>query len=67
VELKVLAEAGRLAQQRLIERNLRLVVSIARRYLGRGVALLDLIQEGNLGLLQRELAGYVRARSYDAA
>src|SRR5437763_1582413 len=50
VELTLLAEAGRLAQQRLIERNLRLVVSIARRYVGRGVALLDLIQEGNMGL-----------------
>jgi len=50
VELTLLAEAGRLAQQRLIECNLRLVVSIARRYAGRGVALLDLIQEGNMGL-----------------
>jgi RNA polymerase primary sigma factor len=50
VELNLLAEAGRLAQQRLIECNLRLVVSIARRYVGRGLALLDLIQEGNMGL-----------------
>src|SRR5438067_3575735 len=50
VELTLLAEAGRLAQQRLIECNLRLVVSIARRYVGRGLALLDLIQEGNMGL-----------------
>ena len=50
VELTLVAKAGRLAQQRLIECNLRLVVSIARRYAGRGVALLDLIQEGNMGL-----------------
>jgi RNA polymerase primary sigma factor len=50
MELNVLAEAGRQAQQRLVECNLRLVVSIARRYRGRGLALLDLIQEGNMGL-----------------
>ena len=50
VELALVAEAGRLGLQRLIECNLRLVVSIARRYVGRGVALLDLIQEGNMGL-----------------
>src|SRR5205823_9499873 len=50
VELNLVVEAGRNAQQRLIECNLRLVVSIARRYVGRGLALLDLIQEGNMGL-----------------
>lgn len=40
------------ARQRLIECNLRLVVNIARRYLGRGLPLLDLIEEGNLGLIR---------------
>jgi RNA polymerase primary sigma factor len=51
-DLEWLIRDGERAKQHLLEANLRLVVSIAKRYLGRGMLFLDLIQEGNLGLIR---------------
>ena len=51
-ELMLIAEDGRAAKDHLLEANLRLVVSLAKRYTGRGMLFLDLIQEGNLGLIR---------------
>ncbi|HWC81621.1 MAG TPA: sigma-70 family RNA polymerase sigma factor [Pseudonocardiaceae bacterium] len=51
-ELSALIRDGRVAKNHLLEANLRLVVSLAKRYTGRGMPLLDLIQEGNLGLIR---------------
>src|SRR5262249_14920904 len=51
-DLSTIVREGRAAKDHLLEANLRLVVSIAKRYTGRGMAFLDLIQEGNLGLIR---------------
>jgi RNA polymerase primary sigma factor len=52
IDLEQVAEDGRRAKTHLLQANLRLVVSLARRYTGRGMLFLDLIQEGNLGLIR---------------
>ncbi|EHR50508.1 RNA polymerase sigma factor, sigma-70 family [Saccharomonospora marina XMU15] len=52
VELTALVRDGQRAKNHLLQANLRLVVSLAKRYTGRGMPLLDLIQEGNLGLIR---------------
>ncbi|MFY4717872.1 RNA polymerase sigma factor [Streptomyces sp. LaBMicrA B280] len=62
-ELDQLVVMGRLAKRRLIEANLRLVVSVAKRYIGRGLTMLDLVQEGNLGLI-RAVEKFDYARGY---
>jgi RNA polymerase nonessential primary-like sigma factor len=51
-EMSALVRDGHVAKNHLLEANLRLVVSLAKRYTGRGMPLLDLIQEGNLGLIR---------------
>jgi RNA polymerase sigma factor (sigma-70 family) len=64
-ELQYLADDGKRAFERFIEANLRLVVSIAKRYAGRGLAVMDLIQEGNLGLVRAvEKFDYLRGYKF---
>ncbi|SCK19385.1 RNA polymerase primary sigma factor [Streptomyces sp. ScaeMP-e48] len=63
VDLDRLVVMGRTAKRRLIEANLRLVVSVAKRYVGRGLTMLDLVQEGNLGLI-RAVEKFDYARGY---
>ncbi|MFJ4791163.1 RNA polymerase sigma factor [Streptomyces sp. NPDC088794] len=63
LDLDRLVVLGRMAKRRLIEANLRLVVSVAKRYVGRGLTMLDLVQEGNLGLI-RAVEKFDYARGY---
>lgn len=62
-ELQNQIREGELARMRLIQSNLRLVVSIAKKYLGRGLPFLDMIQEGNIGLM-RAIDKYDYRRGY---
>jgi len=62
-DLEQVTEEGRTARDHLVEANLRLVVSLARRYTGRGMLFPDLIQEGNLGLI-RAVEKFDYARGY---
>ncbi|MFK0262567.1 sigma-70 family RNA polymerase sigma factor [Streptomyces angustmyceticus] len=62
-DMDQLVVLGRMAKRRLIEANLRLVVSVAKRYVGRGLTMLDLVQEGNLGLI-RAVEKFDYARGY---
>jgi DNA-directed RNA polymerase sigma subunit (sigma70/sigma32) len=63
LDLERIAEDGRQAKNHLLEANLTLVVSLARRYTGRGLLFLDLIQEGNLGLT-RAVERYDPSKGY---
>ncbi|MGO2426225.1 MAG: sigma-70 family RNA polymerase sigma factor [Corynebacterium flavescens] len=62
-DLKIVVREGKKARSHLLEANLRLVVSLAKRYTGRGMPLLDLIQEGNLGLI-RAMEKFDYAKGY---
>ena len=63
IDLEQVTEDGMTARDHLVEANLRLVVALARRYTGRGMLFLDLIQEGNLGLI-RAVEKFDYARGY---
>jgi RNA polymerase primary sigma factor len=65
IDLERVAAEGRRTKDHLVAANLRLVVSMARRYTGRGMLLLDLIQEGNLGLIRGvEKFGYTKGYKF---